>query len=345
MAEDSKKHGITRLITDYIITTEEERQRFRKESRVIKGNIPLDMTFNGKLLEIYSLDRSNYTHGFHKFPAKYIPEIPRWCILKFSREGDIILDPFCGSGTTNVEARLHKRNSYAIDVDPIARILTKVKTTPLDANALRKTRDRLFHNIYHTKQVEIPEFPNRDYWFRPDVLKDLGIITKQITLIEDPDIRDFFFVCLSSILKEVSNADPKFLYALAISKKMRNVNNRKIDAKRIFIKRAKELITKMNLFSKVCPKEFFVKIIGKDARDIELPDESIDLAVTSPPYLNAVDYPRANQLQIYWLGLWKGKLSDLKKNYIGTEQVTAKEYNNLMEYGDCLLYTSPSPRD
>jgi len=338
MADDSKKHGSRCLITDYILTTEEERQTFRDVNRVMKGNILLDMTFSGKLLEIYSLDRSNYTHGFHKFPAKYIPEIPRWGILKFSREGDIVLDPFCGSGTTNVEARLHKRNSYAIDVDPIAQILTKVKTTPLDKNALRKARDQLFHNIYSTKQAEMPEFPNRDYWFRPDVLEDLGIITKQITLIEDSNIRDFFFVCLSSMLKEVSNADPKFLYALAISKKMRKTNNnRNIDAKRTFIQRTKELIPKMNLFSKVCPKDYFVKIIGKDARDIELPDESVDLAVTSPPYLNAVDYPRANQLQIYWLGLWKGKLSDLKKIYIGTEQVTEKEYKNLMKYGNSVL--------
>jgi len=338
MLSDAKKTKSRNLLTDYLFSTEEERQKFgRSVGEIIEGDIPLDKTFNGKMLEIYSLDRSNYTHGFHKFPAKYIPEIPRWAILKFSKEGDVVLDPFCGSGTTNVEARLHGRNSYAIDVDPIAQLLTKVKTTPLDENELRTTRDQLFHVIYSTKEVEIPDFPNRDYWFRPDVLQDLGIITKQISLIENPEIRDFFLVCLSSILKDVSNADPKFLYALAISKKMREQNYRKIDAKMTFVQRVRELIPNMITFSKVCPKEFFVKLIGKDARNIELPNESVDLAVTSPPYLNAVDYPRANQLQIYWLGLWRGRLSELKKIYIGTEQVTAKEYSGLMKYGNSSL--------
>lgn len=335
MESDLKKTRSNTLLTDYMLHNEEDRQKSKDVvGEVIEGNIPLNKTFRGKILRIYSLDRSNYTHGFHKFPAKYIPEIPRWAILKFSKEGEGVIDPFCGSGTTNVEAKLLKRNSYAIDVDPIAKLLTKVKTTPLDSKELRETRDQLFHAIYSKKEVEIPEFPNRDYWFRPDVLQDLGVITRNIRLIENQDIQDFFVVCLSSILKEVSNADPKFLYALAISKKMRQQGFRKIDTKKTFVQRVKDLIPKMISFSNVCPRDSFARIIGKDAREIELSDESVDLAVTSPPYLNAVDYPRAHQLQIYWFGFWKGRLSDLKKIYVGTEQVKANKYSYLMKYGN-----------
>jgi len=103
--------------------------------------------------------------------------------------------------------------------------LTKVKTTPLDTDKLKKERDSLLQRIYSSRLFEIPEFPNRDYWFRPRVLKDLGSITASINEVDDPDVRDFLKVCLSSILKEVSNADPKFLYALAISRKMRENSN------------------------------------------------------------------------------------------------------------------------
>lgn len=323
---------------EYATVADEKKQNWRQSARaLIKGDIPVDRKFNGKVLEIYSRDRSNYTHGFHKFPAKYIPEIPRWAIVKFSKRENVLVDPFCGSGTSNVEARLHSRNSYAIDVDPIALLLTKVKTTPLDEKELQRVKNWLIRAIYTSHDTKIPEFPNRDYWFRNDVLNDLGVVTAQIHKIDDPDIRDFFIVCLSSILKEVSNADPKFLYALAISKKMRSENNRKIDVKKTFAQKVRDLTPKMISFSRVCPREYFVKIIGKDAKEIELPDESIDMAVTSPPYLNAVDYPRANQLQIYWLGLWKDKLSNLKKLYIGTEQVTAKEYMQSAEYGNPIL--------
>ena len=292
-------------LVDYIYTTEDERRHYREQPKnIIEGDIPLEGDFGGKILEIYSLDRSNYTHGFHKFPAKYIPEIPRWAILKFSKQDDSVLDPFCGSGTTNVEARLHNRNSYAIDVDPIALLLTKVKTTPLDEKSLHKAKNQLIRSIYSSHKVGIPEFPNRDYWFRLDVLEDLGVITDCIRSIDDSDIKDFFFVCLSSVLKEVSNADPKFLYALAISRKMREQSGRrKIDAKKTFVRKVNELTPKMIFFSKSCSREHFVRIIGKDARDIDLSSECIDLAMTSPPYCNAIDYPRAHQLQIYWLGL------------------------------------------
>lgn len=325
-------------LIEYVFKGEAEREKLRKKTgNIVKGDIPLNRTFGGQVLQIYSVDRTNYTHGFHKFPAKYIPEIPRWAILEFSKRNDALLDPFSGSGTTNVEARLHCRNSYAIDVDPIALLLTKVKTTPLDIKKSQNAKNRLIRAIYQSKDVDIPNFPNRDYWLRPDVQHDLGIITKQVRMIEDRDIRDFFLVCLSSIIKEVSNADPKFLYALAISKRMREQNDRKIDARKTFVKRVKELFPKIVTFSNICPKNYFVKIIGEDARNIELPEESINLAVTSPPYLNAVDYPRAHKLQIYWLRLWEGKLTDLKKLYVGTEQVKAKEYSKLMEFGNPFL--------
>lgn len=335
MSHDVKRRRSS--LMDYVFATEDEKRRFKEQAKsVIEGDIPLDRNFNGKILEIYSLDRSNYTHGFHKFPAKYIPEIPRWGILKFSKQNASILDPFCGSGTTNVEARLHKRNSYAIDVDPIALLLTKVKTTPLDEKELYKAKNQLVRAIYSNEKANIPDFPNRNYWFKSDVLQDLGVITSCIQSIDNPDIRGFFLVCLSAILKEVSNADPKFLYALAISRKMRERANwnRKIDAKKTFVEKVNELTPKMMLFSKTCPEGYFVRIIGKDAKEIDLPSESVDLAMTSPPYCNAVDYPRAHQLQIYWFGLWKGRLSELKRAYIGTEQVLAKEYAKLKHYGN-----------
>lgn len=325
-------------ILEYSPIADDKKVKLRSEVYpVIKGNIPIDLVYAGKLLEIYSEDRSNKTHGFHKYPAKYIPEIPRWAILKFSKEGNTIIDPFCGSGTTNVEARLNKRNSYAVDVDPIALLLTKVKTTPLDYKELIRVKNSLLRTVYSEKESNLPDFPNRDYWFRPRVLDDLAVIYNNINKIENPDIRDFFLVCFSSILKEVSNADPKFLYALAISRKMREQNNRKIDAKQTFLEKVNELVPKMISFSKICPKDYFFKIIQKDAKDIRLPDASVDIAVTSPPYLNAVDYPRAHQLQLYWLGLWKGKLAELKKLYIGTEQVDVQQYGKLEKYGNLIL--------
>lgn len=328
-------------LVDYIFETEKEKQRFLKARRmskiVIRGDIPLADTYHGDLLLVLSDEQTALTHGLHKFPAKFIPEIPRWPILKYSKEYDTVLDPFVGSGGTMIEARLRRRNSYGIDVHPLAQLVAKVAVTPLDDRELVKSRPRLLKEIYADKgtDVKIPDFPNRDYWFRAEVVKDLAIITKHINRIDNEDIRDFFLVCLSSIIRRVSNADPKFLYALAISKKMRELNrHRKIDAFQLFKQTVREQVPKMVQFSKKCPRDVFAKLVGKDAREMDLQDESIDLSITSPPYLNAVDYPRAHQLEMYWLGLWKGPLADLKRIYIGNEQVRSKEYSTLRQCGN-----------
>ncbi|MBC8147872.1 MAG: hypothetical protein H8E98_07815 [Bacteroidetes bacterium] len=78
----------------------------------IDGNIPIDLEIkNGQRFLFISYDQSRYSHGIHKYPAKFFPELPRWLIQRYSNENDIILDPFTGSGTTNVEALLSNRNS------------------------------------------------------------------------------------------------------------------------------------------------------------------------------------------------------------------------------------------
>lgn len=72
---------------------------------------------------------------------------------------------------------------------------------------------------------------------------------------------------------------------------------------------------------------------NSDARNIDYPDNFFDFAITSPPYVNAVDYPRTHQLEMYWLELANGSLSPLKKKHIGTESVTANDYNTFREIG------------
>ena len=81
--------------------------------------------------------RSYYTHSFFKYPAKFIPELPNWSIRNFTKEGDIVLDCFSGSGTSLVEASVLSRNPYAIDFDTLSNILTKTKTTHLNSIILK----------------------------------------------------------------------------------------------------------------------------------------------------------------------------------------------------------------
>lgn len=70
-----------------------------------------------------------YTHSLHRYPAKFVPQIERKLILAFSDPGDVVCDPFCGSGTTLVEAILLGRDAVGIDLNPMAVLNAKTKIT------------------------------------------------------------------------------------------------------------------------------------------------------------------------------------------------------------------------
>lgn len=83
-----------------------------------------------------SYQTKTYTHGFHTYPAMFIPQVARKLIEVFSSEHDTVCDIFCGSGTTLVESSLLNRNSIGIELNPLAVLIAKVKTTPIDPQTL-----------------------------------------------------------------------------------------------------------------------------------------------------------------------------------------------------------------
>lgn len=298
----------------------------------IEGNIPpeIEIPKNADLLVIGN-DQNSMTHGFHKYPAKYIPEFPRWAIRKYSNPGDVVIDPFAGSGTTNIEAMICGRKSYAVDVDPLALLLIKVKTTPISPEKLKKAHQKLLHRINSNFTPEsLPEFKNRDHWFEIDVSRKLALIKECIEEEKDRDIRDFFRVSFSAIVRKVSNADPGSHKPCVRKDRDRNIP----DPLETFTKRLSKNVNKMVGFSKQLDSGYFpAKIIEKDARNINLDDNSVKLAVTSPPYINALDYARTHKLEYYWLGFFEDSLVELKKKFVGTEKVYKKQYKTLRQTG------------
>ena len=321
----------------------------------IKGDLPLDREIGREQrLLIISQHQSWLTHGFHRYPAKFFPELPRWAIRKYSDEGETVLDPMAGSGTTNLESLLNRRHSVAVDVDPFARLLAKVKTTPLDADVLERAYDSLAASLDDFKKHgqaartaalrRVPEFPYRETWFETFILEEIGAIRHAIGRLprllarldgeRSQDYVDFFRICLSSIVRDVSNADNNCTRTV-VRKRLHKRIVRDM-ALRLFGRVCGVNIQRMREFAALCPPDVRVSIPqGADARRIPLPDESIDAAVTSPPYINAVDYPRTHQLEMYLLGLTPPgqALAEAKRTHIGTEVVRAADYRELHRYG------------
>lgn len=304
----------------------------------IEGDIPPDLAIKpaGARFLFISRDQRAYTHGLHKYPAKFFPELPRWLVARYSRPGDLILDPFMGSGTANLEAMLLGRPSVGVDIDPFSRFLARVKTTPLPpaelAAAAAELTARLERFDPAAAVADIPEFPYRDNWFKPYALQELAFIKGGIAgLPATPAVKDFLLAVFSSVIRQASQADNNCT---------RTVVRKKLDkriapgyALSLFRKRLESNVAGMLALAEQ-PTAPVAIPTNCSATDLSAyPAETFDLALTSPPYLNAVDYPRTHQLEMYWLGLAAGSLRDLKRQHVGTEVVTAAEYAELHRTG------------
>ncbi len=311
----------------------------------IEGDLDtnFDIPDGGNIL-IISNDQSYLTHGIHKFPAKFFPELPRYLIQKYSEKGDYVLDPMCGSGTTLLEAMLNDRIGIGIDIDPIARLISKVKTTPIDSKSLESSIAVLNSQIQEyakseTYQPIIPNFNYRDTWFRPFVLRELAIIRDSIDSLfsidsQSKDLADFFKLILSSVIRDVSNADPHCTRTVIRKKVVKKIKQGDTLSRfALALSQQQEAMRKFTRITKT-PKIGSSFLVDGTAIQTGLEDNSIDLVVTSPPYINAVDYPRTHQLEMYWLGfLESNPLSHIKRKYIGTETVYKEEYEQLNTSG------------
>ncbi|TFG34971.1 hypothetical protein EU527_00545 [Candidatus Thorarchaeota archaeon] len=322
---------------------DETRKNTSHEFIEIDGDLDIDFEMSdGENILIISKDQSYLTHGIHKFPAKFFPELPRYLIRRYSELGDTVLDPMCGSGTVVLEALLNNRKGIGIDIDLMARLITKVKTTPLDEEILQTSKEALLQKITeYTKSkkidLEIPDFPYRDNWFRPYVLEELAVVSASIdetvSLYKGRtrvNLLDFYRVVMSSIIRDMSNADSHCTRTVLRKNVVKKIESG--DTMAYFSQRLESQITNMkkfsNLYKKLKVKE--VSLPDGTATETGLDDTSIDLAITSPPYINAVDYPRTHQLEMYWLGLLGTRpLSHVKRRYIGTETVYKDEYREL----------------
>lgn len=280
---------------------------------------------------------SYYTHGIHRFPAKFIPQVPRFCMEHYSEPGDVVLDPFMGSGTTLLEAMLLGRDAYGIDIHPLARLIAKVKITPLPSKTIESSAERLLSDIHADDRANskwIPEMPNFNHWFRREVARDLACIKKHVWELPDGDSKDFFKICFSSIIRKVSNSDADSLMpeVTTFKKKLIEQGKADFDAMTRFENTVRQRILDMGDLERAISKSRKkfghsprIAFIGKDAREIYLPNSEVDLAVTSPPYASAVHYATAYKLEMYWLDLIEAE-PELETRLIGTARAYVVDY-------------------
>ena len=146
-----------------------------KERIIEVESLPMDIQ-SGAAYSIKQANPNTYTHGMFKYPCKFIPEIPRWGIHTFLPEKrGVIFDPFAGSGTTLLEANVNGLDAYGTEIDDIAKLIIKVKTTVLDSTQIEFLEQSYSEiiNVISRGGAELfrPEIDNLEHWFSEQTIK------------------------------------------------------------------------------------------------------------------------------------------------------------------------------
>jgi len=277
-------------------------------------------TFDNQIAS-HSID---YTHGIHTYPAKFIPQIPRWA-FKYAllKENDIVFDPFTGCGTTMVEARLNKLNSYGTEINPLGRLMSHVKSNsifPDNPTAIITYNKQLISKIKSDKsdillnsKNPLFNFPEKwEFWFPKELLLELMRIKKNIlgfkpstlTTVNQKELKklkDFYLITLSSIMKKASYFDERQIKVRFKKNKFVKETPNVLELFRSTLEKNTKKI--LNFISVVNNDGKFAEIVGDDAQKVNLNSDSVDFIVTSPPYINAIDYPMAHKYNLFLLDL------------------------------------------
>ncbi len=256
-------------------------------------------------LEAWTAQGSNHqlayvTHGFMRFFGKFPPPIASYLIEKYTEEGDTVLDPMGGSGTSAVECLLRNRKCESRDVNPLMLLLQKVKSTKVSSNKILASLEKIAQAYRPLKKDEVDYYPiglrDASHWFLDDTIDSLNGIKKLIEDEENKDIQDFLYICFLSIVRRVSRATTQQ------GRLFLDVDTAEKNALPFFIKKAKKLLTKLDELNKpkykINIKEHnLMDSLGKKYKD------KMNLVILHPPYFNSYKYSSVNSLELSWLGV------------------------------------------
>lgn len=268
--------------------------------------------------------------AIHPFPARMGPDlaIER---LKRIKKPSVVLDPMAGSGTVLRHAAEFGHEAVGRDLDPLAILMAKVWTTPISRDALDKQHEKLLKLVAKTDPLApLPSIDNDpetrtfiDYWFAEPQRSDLRRIAHALQVMgrhrlkEDNAVAvDVLRLALSRIIITKDNG-ASLGRDVSHSRPHKVKNSSTYDVMAGFNLSVQQV--RHRLLSE--PPPGGVSVSRGDARVLrELGNKSIDIVLSSPPYLNAIDYMRAHRLSLVWLGYRMGELRTIRSSSVGAER-------------------------
>ncbi len=247
-----------------------------------------------------------------------------------------VLDPMAGSGTVLAVARSNGHRAYGVDLDPLAVLIASVWTRTVDEEQLRdkaeEVLDRAKKNFATITTAQA--YPNADdetrefirYWFDDYARRQLTALSEVISRVHDDHTRDVLW-CAFSRLIITKQAGASLAMDLSHSRPHRQFKRAPIKPFNRFISAVETVISN-------CPHRGSERVgptpvvrLG-DARMLSIDSESIDLVLTSPPYLNAIDYMRCSKFSLVWMGYTIEMIRQIRNRSVGAEAASEEALNS-----------------
>jgi site-specific DNA-methyltransferase (cytosine-N4-specific) len=304
--------------------------RVREQMRLHLGLMDAD----GEDWDYAAADTKTHTHCYHIYPAMMIPQVARRLIRTYGAGARLLLDPFCGSGTSLVEARLAGLNAIGIDLNPFATLLARAKTTDYDLPSVYKQSRKLRHFVddllKRGMEVPAPQFYNIDYWFKPEAQRDLALLRYAIESVIPVETRDFFWVAFAATVRESSNTRRGEYKLYRIPESELHTYTPRVFT--TFWERLGRNLRGLEEFLNERDPRTHAQVYERDVRDgIPLTTGAVDIVVTSPPYGDSqttVAYGQFSRLVLQWLGYDDDTAKSIDRRALGGTIAPTKIHYN-----------------
>ena len=262
----------------------------------------------------------------HPFPARMAPEIAM--VEMSSSTGCLtVLDPMMGSGTVIALARARGHAAIGVDIDPLSVLISRVRISAFDTSEVRRyalavlvRAQRIF--VALPQREAYPQGADAEtrrfvaFWFDGHARRQLASLAIAIARVRNKVANDILWCAFSrliitkqagaSLAMDLSHSRPHKVFASAPVKPFKK-----------FIAAVEHVMVSAR--QEAVEAGPAPRVLLGDARNLPLRDNSVDLVVTSPPYLNAIDYMRCSKFSLVWMGYTTVELRQIRAEGIGTE--------------------------
>lgn len=286
--------------------------------------------FRGDALEVSFRDlvgplpADEGAHNIHPYPARLVRHIPRFLLgaEQLSSPGDLVLDPFCGSGTVLLEAMHWRRAAWGIDTNPLATLIARVKTSQPAAQSLSAAIEMVVCAAMRLRRHAGPDLSPLQFWFSAGSLDAFSRVRFTIAKFPPGETADFLYLALSATVEALAHKDRR----VPVPVRPKGTSIPEITATEV-VSRFRQVALQMAArLGANRLRENVVQVRNGDARNPELypPAPGAHLILTSPPYGAAQKYLRSTSHSLIVLGTDPTR-QELRQQFIGREHFTNDE--------------------